>query len=77
MIFTALAELAAREIAKSVQANGLDENADAGKKGGRIARKARIELEQTTAKGVVTYKNFLAPAKPIKKIKDTGIVESY
>jgi hypothetical protein len=72
LIFTALAELSTREIAESVQATGLDENADAGKKGGRIARKARIELEQTTGKGVVTNKNFLPPAKSIKKIKDAG-----
>jgi len=75
LIFTALAELSTREIAESVQATGLDENADAGKKGGRIAKRARIELEQTTGKGVVTNKNFLPPAKPIKKIKDAGTYE--
>ncbi|MFA5816828.1 MAG: BRO family protein [Bacteroidales bacterium] len=63
LIFTALAELSTREIADSVQATGLDENADAGKKGGRIAKKARIELEQTIGKSVVTSKNFLPPAK--------------
>jgi DNA-damage-inducible protein D len=72
LIFTALAELSTREIAESVQATGLDENAEAGKKGGRIAKKARIELEQTTGKGVVTNKNFLPPAKPKKEIKDSG-----
>jgi hypothetical protein len=72
LIFTALAELSTREIAESVQATGLDENAEAGKKGGRIAKKARIELEQTTGKGVVTNKNFLPPAMPIKKIKGAG-----
>jgi len=76
LIFTALAELSTREIAESVQATGLDENAEAGKKGGRIAKKARIELEQTTGKGVVTNKNFLPPAKPIKKIKDAGTDEN-
>jgi len=76
LIFTALAELSTREIAESVQATGLDENADAGKKGGRIAKKARIELEQTTGKGVVTNKNFLPPAKPIKKIKNAGTDEN-
>ena len=71
LIFTALAELSTREIADSVQATGLDENADAGKKGGRIAKKARIELEQTIGKSVVTSKNFLPPARQNKKIKDT------
>lgn len=70
LIFTALAELSTREIAESVQATGLDENAEAGKKGGRIAKRARIELEKTTGKGVVTNKNFLPPSKLKKSIQE-------
>ena len=38
LIFTALAELSTRQIAESVEATGMSENADAGKKGGRIAK---------------------------------------
>ncbi len=63
LIFTALAELSTREIAKSTEATGLGENAVAGKKGGSIAKKARLDLEQNTGKKVVTQENYL----PIKK----------
>lgn len=68
LIFTALAELSTRQIAESVDATGLPENAEAGKKGGKIAKKARLELEQKTGKSVVTGENFLAPSAP-KHIK--------
>ena len=43
LIFTALAELSTRQIAESVDATGMVENADAGKKGGNSAKKARLE----------------------------------
>ncbi len=69
LIFTALAELSTRQIAESVQATGLPENADAGKKGGRIAKKARLELEGKTGKSVVNNENFLTPAPAQKKLK--------
>lgn len=72
LIFTALAELSTRQIAQSVEATGMPENAEAGKKGGRIARNARLELEQKTGKGVVTGENFLPPAKEPKRLKGTG-----
>jgi DNA-damage-inducible protein D len=68
LIFTALAELSTRQIAESVVATGMDENAEAGKKGGRIARKARLELEQKTGKSVVTGENFLPPSKAAKRL---------
>lgn len=66
LIFTALAELSTRQIAESVDATGMTENAEAGKKGGKIAKKARLELEEKTGKSVVTGENFLPP-KPEKK----------
>ncbi len=69
LIFTALAELSTRQIAESVEAIGMAENADAGKKGGKIAKKAREDLEQKTGRKVVTGENFLPPAKARKKIK--------
>ena len=68
LIFTALAELSTRQIAESVEATGLEENADAGKKGGRIAKRARQELEQKTGRSVVTGENFLPPAARKKEI---------
>lgn len=70
LIFTALAELSTRQIAQSVDATGMDENAEAGKKGGRIAKRARVDLEQKTGRPVVTGANFLPPGKAKKKLKD-------
>jgi hypothetical protein len=69
LIFTALAELSTRQIAESVEATGMAENAKAGSKGGNIAKKARLELEQTTGKKVVSGDNFLPPGKTAKRIK--------
>ena len=54
LIFTALAELSTRQIAESMNATGLQENAVAGKAGGQISRKARKELEEKTGQSVVT-----------------------
>jgi DNA-damage-inducible protein D len=62
LIFTALAELSTRQIAESVDATGMPENAEAGKKGGKIAKNARLELEQKTGKSVVSGGNFLPQA---------------
>ncbi len=63
LIFTALAELSTRQIAESVEATGMKENTVAAKTGGRIAKKARMELESKTGKKVVTGQNYLPPAK--------------
>jgi DNA-damage-inducible protein D len=68
LIFTALAELSTRQIAESVDAKGMEENKKAGKKGGGIAKKARLELESKTKKKVVTKDNFL-PRNKKKKLK--------
>jgi DNA-damage-inducible protein D len=68
LIFTALAELSTRQIAESVAATGVPENAKAGKKGGRIAKRARLELEQKTGKSVVTGESFLPPGKKHSQI---------
>jgi hypothetical protein len=65
LIFTALAELSSRQIAESDQAKGLQKNAIASKKGGAVAKNARLELESKTGKNVVTGENFLPP--PVKK----------
>jgi DNA-damage-inducible protein D len=68
LIFTALAELSTRQIAETDEARGLTQNAIAGKKGGKIAKDARVALEEKTGKKVVSTDNFLPPPKP-KKIK--------
>jgi DNA-damage-inducible protein D len=59
LIFSALAELSTRQIAESVNATGMEENKKASRKGGGIAKKARIELETKTGKNVITGENFL------------------
>ncbi|MBI4744568.1 MAG: hypothetical protein HY776_07100 [Actinobacteria bacterium] len=69
LIFTALAELSTRQIAESVNATGMAENTDAGGKGGKIAKKARLELESKTGKSVITSENYLPPAKKQRQIK--------
>ena len=69
LIFTALAELSTRQIAETELAKGIEQNATAGKKGGRIAKNARLQLESKTGKSVVTNENFLPPAKKKKEIK--------
>lgn len=70
LIFTALAELSTRQIAESVNATGMPENAEAGKKGGKIAKKARLDLEHKTGKKVVTGENFLSPSKKVELLKE-------
>lgn len=63
LIFTALAELSTRQIAESIEATGMEENEQAARKGGGIAKRARQELEAKTGKKVVTGENFLPPGK--------------
>lgn len=68
LIFTALAELSTRQIAETDNAKGVQENASAGKKGGKIAKDARVALEQKTGKKVVTSENYLPPVRETKKL---------
>ena len=68
LIFTALAELSTRQIAESFVATGLEENKVAGRRGGRIAKTARLELEEQTGKKVVSGENYLPPSNQ-KQIK--------
>jgi len=66
LIFTALAELSTRQIAETMEARGMQENKVASKKGGGIAKKAKLELEQKTSKKIITEENYLPPKKQIK-----------
>ncbi|MDO8593123.1 MAG: hypothetical protein Q7R92_05200 [bacterium] len=60
LIFTALAELSTRQIAQTMEAKGMNENKIAGRRGGGVAKKARIDLEQKTGKKVISSRNFLS-----------------
>jgi hypothetical protein len=69
LIFTALAELSTRNIAESVEAKGVAENAKAGKRGGAIAKRAKDDFEEQTGQNVVTDTNFLPSVTEAKKLK--------
>ncbi len=69
LIFTALAELSTRQIAETDEAKGLQQNAVAGRKGGKIAKDARLALEEKTGKKVISSDNFLPPGKEQKKLE--------
>jgi len=71
LIFTALAELSTRQIAETNDATGMDENKVAATSGGRIAKRARLELEARTGKKVVTGENYLPP-RGTKKLRGKG-----
>ncbi|MCX6712072.1 MAG: hypothetical protein NT041_00075, partial [Candidatus Vogelbacteria bacterium] len=70
LVFTALAELSTRQIAETEQARGFKENKRPAQKGGRIAKNARLELEQKTGQRVVSGENFLRPQGKIKKLQN-------
>ena len=65
LIFTALAELSTRQIAESLNAKGMTENKTASKAGGKIAKAARVELENKTGQKVISNKNYLKSPKRI------------
>lgn len=60
LIFTALAELSTRQIAETDQAEGFIPNKKASKKGGKIAKNARLELESKTGRKVISEQSFLS-----------------
>ena len=69
LIFTALAELSTRQIAETEVAVGLPANKKAAQSGGKIAQRARVELESKTGRKVVTGENYLPPSKSKKMFK--------
>lgn len=67
LVFTALAELSTRQIAETMETKGLEENKIPARRGGRVARNARLELEKKTGRKVVSANNF--KALPVGKNK--------
>lgn len=63
LIFSALAELSTRRIAETEKAKGLEENKIPAKKGGKIAKDARLALEEKIGRSVITGQNFLPKSK--------------
>ncbi len=54
LVLSMLAEASTTEISKQKQPTGLEENKSIAKKGGTVAKKARLEIEKQTGKAVVT-----------------------
>ena len=63
LIFTMLGEKSTTAIAKTTDAQGYRENADAATSGGKIAGEARRSLEKKIGKPVVSESNFLSNNK--------------
>lgn len=57
LVLNMLAEASTAEISKEKKPSGLEANKDVAKKGGGVARHARLEVEKQTGKSVVTSKN--------------------
>ncbi len=57
LLFNSLAEASTTELAKNESPKGLDENAKVARRGGAIAKSARIKLEQQLGYSVVTAMN--------------------
>lgn len=70
LIFTALAELSTRQIAEIDEAVGMTENTKAAHEGGRIAKEARLKLENRTGQKVITSDNFLPQNRRNKQIEE-------
>jgi hypothetical protein len=69
LIFTALAELSTRRIAETDETKGLEDNKVPAIKGGKIAKDARVALEEKIGKSIVTGENYLPKRKVAKKLK--------
>jgi len=54
-----LGELATREIAKKRNPQGLKENMEVARRGGKVAGNARVDLETEIGKSVITKNNAL------------------
>ena len=75
LIFAALAELSTRKIAETDKARGLEENKMPARKGGKIAKDARVALESKIGKKVITDENFL-PNQKKQKLNNGKIQQS-
>ncbi len=73
LIFTMLGEEATRTIAVKDDAQGFEENREAALDGGKIAAKARQNLEKRTGESVISDENFLNLDSDNTKIDDLTI----
>ena len=71
LILNMLAETATKDIAKSSNPQGLEENKKVAKRGGNIAGNARREIEAETRKPVITSRNAIDFGKLIDDVTKT------
>lgn len=57
LVLNMLAETSTTEISKKQKPEGLDENKQVAKKGGTVAKNARLEIEQQTEESAVSPQN--------------------
>lgn len=69
LVLNMLAEASTTEISKKQRPVGLVQNKIVAKKGGTVAKKARLDLEQQLGEDVVTSKNYQSLKDNNKKIK--------
>ena len=67
LLFTELGEAATTEIARNIDAQGMNENRDAAHRGGKIAGDARRNLEEQTGRRVSTSENYKGLTEKKKK----------
>ena len=64
---TGLAEASTTEISKEKNPKNLEENKQVAKKGGKVAKAARVQLEKTTGKRIITNQNAKSINPPKNK----------
>lgn len=69
LIFSMLGEAATTEITCADDARGFTESKTAARKGGEVAGKARLDLEEKTGKKVVSSENYLTEPERKKRLK--------
>lgn len=67
-----LGEIATREIAKKHNPQGLKENIEVAKRGGKIANSARVDLEKEIGESIITKDNSLN----YKYIDEDNLIEN-
>ena len=75
LALTMLAETTTKEVAKSMNAQGMQTNAIAAKKGGEVGKAARVSIERRLNRPVVSQDNYLTPKQKQMRIegkKSTG-----
>ncbi len=70
LIFTMLGEASTTEIARNTDAQGFPENRDAAREGGKVAGKARKDLEKKSGRKVSTRENFKEIGEGKRRLKD-------